>query len=175
MSSDRIQRQVAHSIARGDLSQDANNETAADRIGALARSDPLGSALLRVLWQHDVSSLRDVFSLLAQRLVDKGKMEAGSPLLMPLVRQAVEEWCVCQCAKCGGHKFTPSPEGVRAVCDECAGTGKGTHTPEERMRALHIGYREYAHVVAVFAYAATLLSAADNRVARQVSKQLERK
>lgn len=174
MSGERLKRQIAHSISRGDLQQDANNETAADRVGALARSDPLGAAILHVLWEHDLGSLREVFSILAARLVEKGAMKADDPLLMSLVRQATEEWMVCQCAKCGGHKFTSSPEGVRAVCGECAGTGKGVSSHEERMKALHIGAREYSHLIPVFECAAKLLTAADNKIAGQVRRQLER-
>ena len=174
MSNDRIGRQISYSIGKGDLTQDPNEETGADRIGALACADPLGAALWRVLWRHDAGAFKEARSLLAIRLVERNKIGPRSPFLAALCHKAMEEWLVCICDECQGHKFVPSPEGVRATCPTCQGTGKGEHTPAERMRALHCGYREYAMLASVFTAASSILTTADSKVGRQVSKQLER-
>lgn len=174
MSGERIRRQLGYSMSKGRLAQSATEETDADRIGALAMSDKLGAAILHVLFEHDRSSLREACVLLGERLVERGKMKADDRLLGPLCMQALEEWMCCQCPACGGHRFVNSPEGVRATCGECAGTGRGSYDHSVRMYALKLTAREYARLIPVFECAAKLLTAADNRVAGQVRKQLER-
>lgn len=70
------------SIAHGDLDHDPDHETGADRIAALARADPLGAALWRVMGSHDVHAFKEAVTLLAHAV----------PMPWSFALVAVEEW-----------------------------------------------------------------------------------
>lgn len=59
---------IYFSLSHGDLHQDPEHETGCDRIAALARSDPLGAALWRVMGSHDVHSVKEAMRLLSAQL-----------------------------------------------------------------------------------------------------------
>ncbi len=163
---------VSYAISKGNLSHNPNEETSADVIGGLARADPLGAALWRVVGQHDVGAFRNAIRLLAAKLLDFKVAEA---VLLRLCFKAIEEWLSVPCPTCKGRCFTLSDTGVRATCWDCKGNGRGTHTAENRMAHLQVGRRQYAPLVQVFDRAHVLLNAADGRVNRQLSHQLERR
>lgn len=85
-----LREQLAHDLTKGDMSGDESTETALDRIGALARVDPLGAALWRLTSDMNVSSLRDAMQILAMRTYT-GKMvyvEGVVPHIYAQVAQA---------------------------------------------------------------------------------------
>lgn len=166
---------LAHDISHGDMAQSDTEETGADRIGALARADPLGAALWRVTGNLDVGSFISARGYLVERLRAKNPKHATSTL-MAVAQKAMEEWLACLCERCGGRKFVVDEDtAVRSTCPDCQGTGRGRHSDSDRMSALKLNNRGYANVVSVFVQAHELLNAADSRVDRQVSYQLERR
>lgn len=166
---------LAHDISHGCMEQSDTEETGADRIGALARADPLGAALWRVTGNLDVGSFIAARGYLVERLFVKNPKHARATLAA-VAQKTMEEWLACLCEACGGRKFVVDEEtSVRSTCPECHGTGRGRHSDAERMSALRLNNRGYANVVQVFALAHDLLNAADARVDRQVSYQLERR
>ncbi len=129
------------------MSSDERQETALDRIGALARVDPLGAALWRLTSDLSVGSLREAMAILAMRLYT-GKMiyvEVQVPGWYSQIAQAaLQAWL------------------ARVVDD------KGI---EEIMRVT--GLTAVARVK--FDRAAVLIREADARVERQLGHQLEHK
>jgi hypothetical protein len=166
---------LAHDISHGCMEQSDTEETGADRIGALARADPLGAALWRVTGNLDVGSFISARGYLVARLRDKFPKHSTSTL-GAVAQKAMEEWLACLCEMCGGRKFVVDEEtSVRSTCPECRGTGRGRHSDSARMAALKLNNRGYANVVLVFVQAHEFLNAADARVDRQVAYQLERR
>lgn len=165
---------IAHDLALGDMSDDPREETALDRIGALARTDPLGAALWRVTGNMDVGSFRTARGILAMRLYKDDSV----PMLWceRVANVALEEWLLCQCKTCGGRKFVIADgTGTRSTCPDCKGSGKGRHDDVMRMKALEIGNGAYSRLTDYFDRSHALLNGSDARVERQLSYQLERK
>ncbi len=170
----QLREQLAHDIALGDMSSSDTEETALDRIGALARTDPLGAALWRVVGNMDVGSFRYARSLLAD-LLHKDHVHSYEACRR-VANIASEEWLACQCETCGGRKFVVAPvTGTRSKCPDCHGTGRGRHSDEKRMAALGIGNSGYSKLTDLFVRAHALLNASDARVERELSYQLERR
>lgn len=167
-----LREQVAFAISHGNLTQNAEEETSADLIGALARADPLGAALWRVTGNMDVSSFREACELLYHRVGVHGQ---APELRRRTCRQAIEEWLACLCPKCGGRSYVVSEAGVRSQCKDCKGTGRGRMSDDDRMVAMRVGKSTYSKLVAILDEAHALLNAADRVVAKQISEQLERK
>ena len=163
---------VSFALAHGDLTQDANEDTSADAIGALARSDPLGAALWRLTSTMDAASFLAARGYLSAILRKDG--QAAPTVTHAVAHSAIEEWLACQCHTCGGRRFV-IVESVKTKCEPCGGTGRGRHSDDVRMAALGMGPASYSKVTAIFERAHELLVAADARVERQVSYQLERK
>ena len=162
---------VSYAIAKGNLSHNPLEETGADVIGALARVDPLGAALWRVVGQHDLGAFKRAIEILTEKLKPLG---VSPRLISKVCFAAIEEWMSVPCPTCLGRCFTVSPTGVRATCWDCKGNGRGTHSPEQRMSFLGVGRRAYAGLVVAFEKAHVIINAADGRVNRQLSHQLER-
>jgi hypothetical protein len=169
-----LREQVAYAISHGRLTQSNTEETAADLIGALAMADPLGAALWRVTGNLDPVAFRRARHLLFDKLHNE-HLDVRISLMQGVCQQAMEEWLACLCPACNGRAFVTSAEGVRSTCPECHGTGRGRSSDDERMKKLHIGAASYSKLVVVLDEAHTILNSADRKVARQISKQLERK
>lgn len=170
-----LREQIANDLARGDMSSSDTEETALDRIGALARVDPLGASLWRVMSVMDVGSFLDARRHLVDRLTTDIPLTDNEKTAV--AQLAIQEWLACQCVTCGGRKFLPPPEGskTRRICPTCIGSGRGVYTPEQRMAALKVGPAQYARISHLFDEAHTILTAADARVERQLSYQLAHK
>lgn len=169
-----LREQVAYAISHGNLTQNENEETAADLIGALAMADPLGAALWRVTGNLDPVAFRRARHLLLTEVLGMNTKQPLS-LLGRVCQLSMEEWLACLCSTCGGRAFVTSASGVRSTCKACKGTGRGRQTDEARMAALHVGKATYSKLVAVIERAHEVLNAADRRVSRQIAQQLERK
>ncbi len=168
---------VAYAIAKGDLSQNPNEETCADVIAALARADALGAALWRVTGNMDPQSFIAARRYLTTRLDESPDNIPTTYAEKNAVAQIVlQEWLACQCERCEGRKYVVNPETkTRSACPECDGTGRGRQKPEQRMAALKVGNASYARLSHVFDLAHRLLNQADARVERQIMYQLERR
>lgn len=141
-----LREQLAHDLTKGDMSGDESSETALDRIGALARVDPLGAALWRLTSDMNVSSLRDAMQILAMRTFT-GKMvyvETVVPHIYSQVAQAA----------------------LQAWLSRAEGTGV-----EEIMRVTGLSPVSRDKFDAAYA----LILAADARVERQLGYQLGHK
>ena len=163
-----LREMMYYTLAHGDLAQNPREETGADRLGALARSDPLGAALWRIVGSHDVVAFRKAITLLAARLHNP-----ESSTTRAIARRAIEEWLICICDTCNGRKFVTDDKGVRSTCHVCHGSGRGRTSDDERIRAMHLSRRQYAHLTTEFDAAHTALTKADSRCGRQVAYQLE--
>ncbi len=168
---------VAYAIAKGDLSQNPNEETCADVIAALARADVLGAALWRVTGNMDPQSFIAARGYLVHRLIEnKGDVPVSNGERGAVAQQVMQEWLACQCETCAGRKYVTDPEsGSRSPCHDCEGTGRGRQNPEQRKAALRVGSATYSRLSHVFDLAHRLLNQADARVERQISYQLERR
>ena len=163
---------LSYDIANGDMTQNPREETACDRIGALARADKLGAALWRVTGNMDPRALIGAREMLVARLLGP---RDNPTIIRALCWQALKEWLVTLCPTCTGRRFTTDAAGVRAECGECRGSGKGRHSDSERMRVLGVGRAGYERYAPMFATAHSILTSADARVYAQVSRQLGRR
>lgn len=160
-----------YDIAKGRLVHNPNHESAADRIGALGRSDPLGAALWRVLGQGDKASFREACFRLADRLEP---VDVPHSKLVCLCVKFVQEWVGSPCSTCFGRAHVTTDSGVRVQCVDCMGTGRGAHSAENRMDFLGICRGEYSQYAPLFIRARDVLSKADSRVFGQIARELER-
>jgi len=168
-----LREAVAHAIATGNMTHDADTETGVDLIGALARADKLGASLWRVTGNMDAGSFISAREYLTEALW-KQHPTWWESVLCQIAQLALEEWLACQCRVCGGRKFTVNEEtGTRSTCGACAGTGRGRHSDDERIARLGIPYSWYSKTSPVFDVARKILNAADTRVERQMKYQLE--
>ncbi len=167
-----LRQRLAQDIGSGRLTHSPLEETAADRIGALGRSDPLGAALWRVLGDHDSRAARDAVDLMAHKL--RKQRLPGRQMTLRLCWVVLQEWLANKCRKCGGRGLIYSIEGVADACTACGGTARRRHSDSERSRGMGWGKETYAKWEPLFAKAHDVLSSADTWVGRGVAFQLER-
>jgi hypothetical protein len=164
---------IALAIARGDLKHSAIKETDADRIGALAFSDPLGAALWRILWDHDHGALSVAGKLLADR-VRGDKSKPAPPIIRALCNLVLLEYLNDKCPKCAGRRFTIAETAVQRCCSACDSTGLARHSDVKRCRAMGFDRQTYHKWKSKFCLAHVKLTDADADTAKEVGMQLER-
>ncbi len=160
-----MREQLSYDIAHGNLTHNPREETACDRIGALARADRLGALLWRITGNMDPKAFIEAQSMLSAMI--------QAPLRV--CNKAMQEWLVTLCGTCNGRTFVTDEAGVRTTCHECGGSGRGRHSDAERMHALGVSRAEYLTLAHLFDAAHATLSAADAKVGGQVARQLGRK
>lgn len=168
-----LREQVAFAISHGNMTQNNEEETAADLIGALAMTDPLGAALWRVVGNMDAGSFRDARLLLYNRLLPMSKQPHA--LVWRVANLALEEWLACPCPTCKGLGYTVNRVKRRKQCVECGGSGRGRLPNDERMQRLRVGCATYSKLLAVLDAAQECLTTADRAVESQLAAQLEHK
>jgi hypothetical protein len=168
----KLQEAMAMTISRGDLRHSVLEETGADRMGALGRSDPLGAALWRVTDDLDARALIRAGILLARRVL-KGRDDPE--LILRLSQTVLREWLANRCRKCHGRGFIYANGMVHDVCKVCRGEGVRRHSDSERVRAMQFTDRRmYGKWERRFADAHAALADANFKVRRQAARQLER-
>lgn len=168
-----LREQVAFAISHGNMVQNSEEETAADLIGALAMTDPLGAALWRVVGNLDAGSFRSAREMLYARLLPMTSQPHA--LVMRVATLALEEWLACPCPECDGLGYTVNRVKRRKRCAVCEGTGRGRLSDNERMARLHVGCATYAKLIEVLDKALDCIVSADLAVETQLAEQLERK
>ncbi len=171
----KLREALTSTIARGDLKHNMlgsiDEETGADRMGALGMSDELGAAMLRVTADHDRHELKRAAILLAHRL-RRGRESLS--MLIKISMIVIQEWLADKCLACGGRRYLISESGVIDSCTVCNGEGTRRHSDTERCRALKLDQRAYARWERRFADAHSALSDGNVQVIRDCGKQLER-
>jgi hypothetical protein len=160
---------VAHDLASGDMSHSGSEETGLDRIGALSRADPLGGALWRVTATLDPADFLDARRQLVARMAPH--CHPAPQVLVDIAQIVLEEWMSNQCPVCEGRRYL-TVEKRRTKCSACDGTGRGHPDNEARARRLKLAPESYKSVASYFTVALSLITAAEERVERQVSWQL---
>lgn len=172
----KLREALTSTIAHGDLKHNMlgsiNEETGADRMGALGRSDALGAAMLRVTADHDARELKRAAILLAHKL-QRGR--ESLTMLIKICAIVIHEWLADKCTACGGRRYMISQTGVADACTVCNGEGVRRHSDAERCRAMKFDSRTYPKWERRFADAHSALAAANTGVIRDCSKQLERR
>lgn len=170
-----IRKLLASALGSGDLSADPNRETPADRIGAMAFSDHLGSALWRLKWGNDEEQAQAALALLSRRVA---RRNGDSPALVRRICSiALAEWLDDLCRHCSGrgHMAVEGTPHTKAACPKCSGTGANKPSEMARIRAL--GMRDvsgYRKLVQRFDRAHARISEADTQAWLDIAFQLER-
>jgi hypothetical protein len=162
---------VISDIASGNLRQDPNSETGADRIAALAFADHLGAALWRLTDDLDPHVYPKVVLLLARAI----RREKESPkLVRKIAERAVWEYVNDKCPKCMGTGTVTSASGVADACTLCDSTGVRRHTDASRARSTRLSREACAKLAGRFESAIEALAYADSGTARRVIQKLGR-
>ena len=175
-----LRESVAFSLLSTHL-ETQPHESAIDRIGALARSTALGSALWRWGFAGDASSLGSALKHLlrkAQRRVRVYKHHKDFPLLEATCKMVLYEWRYNNCQHCGGGgeieaDFDRTGKGTKITCHVCDGTGMKRYSDMERMAALNIESAKYAAWQKNISDVWVCLSAADCGTGAICTEQLE--
>lgn len=161
----------AFAVASGDLTHDPLVETGADRIGAVAFSDPLGAALWRVLVDHDAHAWIAAREILRKRMSDR---HDNVEMYRRVADLTICEWMAPNCTVCNGRKYLGSHGEAKVACRACAATGIGRHSDSARAKALGIERRALPPWEKKLAQAHNKISVADSRAGQEVQRQLER-
>lgn len=160
-------------ISKGNLRQDANNETGADRIAALALADQLGAALWRLTDDLDPHVYPRVVALLTHRL-RRGNEHEPWKLTRKIAERAVWEFVNDKCPKCNGTGTLISATGVADACTLCDSTGARRHTDASRSRTTKLSRESCQKLGFRFDAAVDTLTQADSGCARRVIQKLGR-
>ncbi|HQR20061.1 MAG TPA: hypothetical protein PKV98_04300 [Burkholderiaceae bacterium] len=168
-----VRKLLATALQSTDLSDNPNEETALDRILAMAHADALGSLLWRLRLANDARSFKPAVFLLMKRMRRKAE---PLPMLEKIASCAIMEWLDDLCRTCGGRgNIVPKDSPVAThACTVCEGTGRRRHTDFARGRALGLGPDVARKWEARFAMAHSRIAAADRKTWYEVAEQLER-
>ena len=168
-----VRKLLATALQSTDLSDNPNEETALDRILAMAHADALGSLLWRLRLANDARSFKPAVFLLMKRMRRKAE---PLPMLEKIASAAIMEWLDDLCRTCGGRgNIVPKDSPVAThACTVCEGTGRRRHTDFARGRALGLGPDVARKWEARFAMAHSRIAAADRKTWYEVAEQLER-
>lgn len=166
-----IRERVISDIAKGNLRQNPNEETGADRIAALAWADPLGAALWRLIDDLDPHVYPKVVALLTRRM---GRDREPLRLTRKIAERAVFEYVNDKCPKCSGTGTLIASNGVADACTLCDSTGARRHTDASRARTTRLSRDACANLSGRFDDAVDLLTQADSGTARRVIQKLGR-
>lgn len=172
-----LRRLLAISLQSSDLSTNANEESAIDRILALATADRLGSLLWRLRLVNDARSFHPAALILAHRV--RRSNAKGRPLThaveQRLAERVITEWLddVCRACVGRGHRVAKDSPVALHACTTCNGTGRRRHSDAERAKAM--GFTVSSHAWSErFAWAHALVAAVDRQTWVSVAVQLER-
>lgn len=142
-----VQEKIGWAISAGNLNQNAERESASDRIAALAITGELASCLYRIRYGGQVEYRKRAVLLLAADLRGKSKRNRWKlphpDIIERLAGQAIIEWMEPLCPECRGRKFVglerlPGAMGVPKICPACSGNGTGKISQAARSRALGV-------------------------------------
>lgn len=142
-------------------------ETAADRLGALAFSDPLGAAIIRSTATN--KQIGDVISSLAKKI---GWKEPNKVLRIKIASLAIIEYIFKNCRPCNGNGTGRTEIGLLIECPKCSGAG--THRYTDKQRSTFLKAEWTPRLAIVLDYAQTYLSGAQSSTLNEVKRQLER-
>jgi hypothetical protein len=171
-----LRESIAHSLNSTHL-EPSEFECAIDRIGALARTTALGSALWRYGYGGDESAARSVIKHLlrkAERRTKIYKHHDDFKLLKKTCVMVLHEWKYKGCMGCGGAGEISS-EKLKVVCQPCGGTGLHRFSDQERMTALNIEREKYAAWQRNISDVWICLAGADGGTGAVCREQLEHK
>lgn len=168
-----VRKLLATALQSSDLSDNPLEETALDRILAMAHADQLGRLLWRLRLANDAQSFRPAVSVLVKRMRRKAE---PLPMLERIASCAIKEWLDDLCKTCGGRgniipKDSPAPT---HACTVCSGSGRRRHTDFARGRALGMGPDIARKWEARFAMAHSKIATADRKTWYEVAEQLGR-
>lgn len=165
-----LRKLVASALNSSDLSQSDIIEAAIDRIGALAFSDALGSALWSLKYAGDARSWPRALAILAlrcKRIAPQRKIRAR------LCHLCLVEWVDENCRTCGGRRYiiasnmTPTHH-----CTTCSGTGVRRYSDIWRMREMGLDRHAYRRWERKFAAVHQKISDSDAQVWHDMGEQL---
>lgn len=167
-----LRKLIAAALSGADLSQDCLEETAIDRIGAMAFSGTLGSALWRLREGFDAKAFDRAVSLLVKRV---RKPHDSKSWYRTLCKVALREWLDRTCRACGGRGMIQATAiAPQHTCTQCSGSGTRQYSDQWRMGQLRLAPEAYAKWEIRLAQIHERISEADSEEYMNLAQQLER-
>jgi hypothetical protein len=166
-----LRKLIATALTSSDQSERYLQETALDRVRALAFADALGASLWRLVYANQAESFHRVVLLLCKKMRRKHE---PIRLVETMCRIVVLEYLDGVCRPCQGRGVRADEAGVRHTCPACNGTGRGTVSEQGRKRGMGLSDRAYARWEPRFRVAHEKLADADLSARYDVACQLGR-
>lgn len=169
----RIRELIGTAVRSSDLRMTPTEERAIDRVAALAGTNELGGALLRLKYGLDEGSYRQVRSAVARKVAKRASADPG--ILDKLATRVLLEWLDDQCPHCHGRTWMR--RGARRMpCRPCGGTGKRVPREIDRAAALGVSVEIYTKRWARhLEHMLDVLRSSDAMAAARLQTELERR
>lgn len=169
-----VREHLARALTSRDLGPAPARETHAERIGALAATSTLGSAVMRVRYSHDPAALRRLAPLLEAKASRRARSNDPTGILGRLAARALAEWLDDRCEHCHGRTWVQRAA-RRTPCRACSATGARVPRDADRAAALGLPPEVYAkHWAKRLDALLAVLRGADADAAARLRSQLER-
>lgn len=174
-----IREIVGWALSSGNLSTPKLGRIGAShRVAALAAAPRLGSSAWRLKFAHDHKE----YPAAVWKLATRASRELNLPLfirgkqhrtLVKAAAQAVREWIINACVRCGGSGRVLKEARLAVTCDVCGGDGTRGWSTAQRARALGLDVEVFTKVWAGRLDAIVLiLKAVDEGTADAVKREL---
>lgn len=164
-----LRKLLAAALTGSDLSSSDVQETAIDRIAAMAFTDPLGGELWRLALSHDPKSFRRALALLVHRSKPIARDRAVRQRLCETV---LREWLDTLCRHCAGRGFIVAEGAPKRTCPVCDGTTLRRYSDQWRMAQMRFAPEVYRKWESRFAAVHQKLANADAAVWRDIAANL---
>lgn len=169
----RIRELIGTAVRSSDLRMTPTEERAIDRVAALAGTNELGGALLRLKYGLDEGSYRQVRSAVARKVAKRASADPG--ILDKLATRVLLEFVDDQCEHCHGRTWVQRGA-ARQQCRTCNGTGQRMARDIDRAQALGLAVDVYArHWSKRLERMLDVLRSADRQAAARLQVELERR
>ncbi len=166
-----LRKLVARALNGANLASSDVEETAIDRIAAMAFGDALGSALWRLQLSHDAASYRRAIELLARRA---RPIVRDRDIRRRLCDTVLREWLDTLCRHCGGRGVVVAADQPTRSCPVCEGTSQRRYSDQWRMARMRFTASEYRKWEPRFAAVHAKLSMADAALGMDIAANLGR-
>lgn len=164
-----LRKLLAAAFSGTDLSTSDIQETAVDRIAAMAFTDRLGGELWRLQLSHDPRSYRRALALLTHRTKPIARDRA---IRQRLCETVLREWLDTLCRHCAGRGFIMVEGSPKKACPVCDGTTLRRYSDQWRMARMGFAPEVYRKWESRFAAVHQKLANADAAAWRDIAANL---
>lgn len=164
-----LRKLMAAALSGTDLSSSDIQETAIDRIAAMAFTDALGGELWRLQLSHDPRAYRRVLALLVHRTKPIARDRA---IRQRLCETVLQEWLDTLCRHCAGRGFVMVEGSPKRTCTVCAGTTLRRYSDQWRMTRMRFTPEVYRKWESRFSAVHQKLANADAAAWRDIAANL---